>query len=117
MTLCHQYGLHCSHGLFIGLLRADRLHREKTHAWPTARRSCRGWPSARDKRCALDKRRVLMEKDPRRAVGAGDHSVPMPVEETAAPERRSTRSFGEYACLEDSRYASQPKNVLDRIRR
>src|SRR5262249_48934690 len=34
-----------------------------------------------------------------------------PVEETAAPERRSTRSFGEYAFLEDSRYASQMKNV------
>src|SRR5262249_27675590 len=33
------------------------------------------------------------------------------VEETAAPERRSTRSFGEYAFLEDSRYASQPKNT------
>ena len=50
VTLCHQYGFHCSHGLFIGLLRADRLHREKTHARPMARRSCRGWPSACDKR-------------------------------------------------------------------
>src|SRR5262249_47844607 len=39
------------------------------------------------------------------------------VEETAAPERRSTRSFGEYAFLEDSRYASQPKNISGRIRR
>jgi hypothetical protein len=29
MTVCHQYGLHCSHGLFIGLLRMDRLHRER----------------------------------------------------------------------------------------
>jgi hypothetical protein len=54
-----------------------------------------------------------MKKDlhRRRAGGAGDHSVPMPVEETAAPEGRSTRSFGEYAFLEDSRYASQTKNV------
>jgi hypothetical protein len=34
-----------------------------------------------------------------------------PVEETALPERRSTRSFGEYAFLEDSRYASQMKNI------
>src|SRR6516164_9601680 len=33
-----------------------------------------------------------------------------PVEETAAPKRRSTRSFGEYTCLEDSRYASQQKD-------
>jgi hypothetical protein len=30
---------------------------------------------------------------------------------TAAPERRSTRSFGEYAFLEDSRYGSQMKNI------
>src|SRR5262245_30698397 len=40
----------------------------------------------------------------------------MPVEETVAPERRSTRSFGEYAFLEDSRYASQPKNISGRTR-
>src|SRR5262249_57260168 len=32
-------------------------------------------------------------------------------------ERQSTRSFGEYAFLEDSRYASQPKNISGRIRR
>jgi hypothetical protein len=34
-----------------------------------------------------------------------------PVEETAAPRRWSMRIFGEYAFLEDSRYASQPKNI------
>src|SRR5215468_9503846 len=38
------------------------------------------------------------------------------VEETAH-ERQSTRIFGEYAFLEDSRYASQPKNISGRIRR
>src|SRR5262249_56545929 len=32
-------------------------------------------------------------------------------------ERQSTRIFGEYAFLEDSRYASQPKNITGRIRR
>src|SRR5262249_59338726 len=32
-------------------------------------------------------------------------------------ERQSTRIFGEYAFLEDSRYASQPKNISGRIRR
>jgi hypothetical protein len=30
VTVCHQYGGHCSHGLFIGLLRMDHLHREKS---------------------------------------------------------------------------------------
>src|SRR5262249_59040664 len=32
-------------------------------------------------------------------------------------ERQSTRIFGEYAFLEDSRYASQPKNISGLIRR
>ena len=119
MTLCHQYGLHCSHGVFIGLLRTDRLHREKMHARPTARRSCRGWPSARDKRRVLNKRRVLMENDLRPDERWAQAIIPRrcPVEKTAAPERRSTRSFGEYAFLEDSRYGSQPKNFSSRIRR
>src|SRR5262249_41781302 len=47
VTVCHQYGLHCSHGLFIGLLRMHRLHREKNARPPTSS----GRPSARDKRC------------------------------------------------------------------
>jgi hypothetical protein len=54
-----------------------------------------------------------MEKDLRRRLGWREAIIPRrrPVEDTAAPERRSTRSFGEYACLEDSRYASQSENV------
>src|SRR6516225_1406726 len=111
VALCHQYGLHCSHGLFIGLLRMDRLHRKKMHARATTRRPCRGWPSACDKRCALMEE--ALRPDER---GAPAIIPPTPVEQTAAPERRSTRSFGEYPCLEDSRYASQPKNISDRIR-
>jgi hypothetical protein len=60
-----------------------------------------------------------MEKDLRPDERWAQAIIPRrcPAEETAAPERRSTRSFGEYAFLEDSRYASQPKNVPSRIRR
>jgi hypothetical protein len=54
---------------------------------------------------------------PRRAVRRRSFRADAPSRETAAPERRSTRSFGEYAFLEDSRYASQPKNISGRIRR
>src|SRR5262249_25926430 len=79
VTVCHQYGPHCSHGLFIGLLRMHRLHREKTHG----RRPRRGRPSARDKRCAS------MEKDLRPDERLAQAIIPCrcPVEKTAAPKR------------------------------
>jgi hypothetical protein len=53
-----------------------------------------------------------MEKDLRRRLGWREAIIPRrrPAEQTAAPEQRSTRSLAEYAFLEDSRYASQPKN-------
>jgi hypothetical protein len=108
MTVCQQYGLHCSHGLFIGLLRMDRLHRERRTRGRRPPILSGVAASARDKRCAL------MEKD----LSAADELVAWaiipcrwPVEKTAAPERRSRHNFGEYAFLEDSRYASQMKNV------
>jgi hypothetical protein len=41
----------------------------------------------------------------------------MPPSKKRPHERQSTRIFGEYAFLEDSRYASQPKNISGRIRR
>jgi hypothetical protein len=56
---------------------------------------------------------ALWKNDQRRGRAVAQAIIPCrcPVEDTAAPERRSTRSFGEYVFLEDSRYASQPKNV------
>lgn len=73
MTVCHQYGLHCSHGLFIGLPRMDRLHRKRRTRGRRPPILSGVAASARDKRCAL------MEKDlrRRRAGGAGNHSVPI----------------------------------------
>jgi hypothetical protein len=56
---------------------------------------------------------ALMEKDLRRRRLVARAIIPRrcAIEKTAAPELRSTRSFGEYAFLEDSRYASQMENI------
>ena len=120
VTVCHQYGLHCSRGLFIGLLHIDidRLHRERRTRGRRPTDLVGGWPSARDKRCALDRRRVSWRRScSPTSRGAGDHSAPMPRRRHGRAGRQSTCSFGEYAFLEDSRYTSQMKNVSCRTRR
>src|SRR5262249_21125419 len=50
------------------LLRMDRLHREKTHARPMARRLCRWRPSAHDKRCALMEKELRPDERWARAI-------------------------------------------------
>jgi hypothetical protein len=56
---------------------------------------------------------MKIHKAPDGSGGArgGNHSAPMPRRRNGRTKRRSTRSFGEYAFLEDSRYASQMKNI------
>src|SRR5262252_250838 len=51
---------------------------------------------------------VLQQKNTPRAGAACAHATKSPAR---SPARASRRSFGEYAFLEDSRYACQAKNV------
>jgi hypothetical protein len=56
-------------------------------------------------------RRSQRRGDPVTAAGMNGDLAPM--RDRGEIERWSTRSFGEYAFLEDSRYASQGKNSGD----
>src|SRR5262249_45850750 len=65
-----------------------------------------GAVSAGPRRCS----RVIGRIAPTRRA-QGNPPAPTPAGGSAASKRWSTRSFGEYAFLEDSRYASQAKNA------
>src|SRR5262249_46802147 len=62
--------------------------------------------SAGPRRCS----RVIGRIAPTRRA-QGNPPAPTPAGGSAASKRWSTRNFGEYAFLEDSRYASQAKNA------
>src|SRR6516225_7341110 len=69
-----------------------------------------GAVSADPRRCS----RVIGRIAPTRRA-QGNPPAPTPAGGSAASKRWSTRNFGEYAFLEDSRYASQAKNAQRKI--